>query len=1076
MIAFLLKRPISVVMFYLAIVILGVFSYLSISIEGQPDVELPKLVVRTVWGSTSPEVVQIFLTSPIEEEAAQVKGLEELTSRSTRGYSEVILKFERDTNMDFARMDLNERLSVLRRELPPGSSQPQIVLTTANPISTDNFMSLSLSGPYDLNELYKIVDETIGNNIRSVQGVAEVVIYGESEREIRVELDRKAMDLYGLVPDQVMRKVYELNVTYESTRADMDNREYSFVIQSGIWDIQEVRDLVIQKVGNRLIRVRDLGKVFLAYSDKLSLSRINGNPTIRMDIEKEIGVNLIETASAVKEAVANAKSSFPAGLRYDWVRDEGKMMQDQLLSVYYRSLFCVAIIAILLLIFLRSLSATIVVTLNIAFSVLITINFMYYFGVTVNVMTLAGLAIGFGMLVDNAIVVLENIFRHREQGSDRMTSALKGAQEVVWPLFAATLTTVAAFLCMLGLKERLAETYWSLAIPVIFSLSASLIVSFTFTPLLSLLIRGASLHIQGKTVREPAYQRLLGSFLKTISEGYRRLVLFSLTHKILITGITLILFTLFYFIYDREIDQGSFSFFASRNDTIGVVVRLPQGSELETADEVIRQFEVPLMDVVGYKDVNIVVQSNFAHLTVSFEDDMLNSSYPTALKSKLVGVAQGFAGIGLTVYGINSDDNYYSGFTGYETYNSSITIMGYNYKKLMDYANAILRKVKRKKRVKDTDVQTTQSRFGRSKNETETVLLIDREKLKNYPLSMQYLLSFIQRNLKLESMTRAKYRGEEVALEVKFKDARDFDVKDLEALVIKIEGGQDIRLADLMTLETRKVSGGIDRKDQQYAVRVRWDYKGSSKKARRFNESVFNSLVLPAGFKAEMDYAENLSDEETANLEWVIWLSVFVVLMILIALYESFIDPFVIFLTIPLAGIGVAWIYWYTDEPLDITARIGAIILAGIVVNNSILMVSHINSELKRMQETGKTFHKAVAKAAQDRFRPVLLTAITTIFGLLPLLDDFVQWFLNLPGIRLAAQWLGWEARGAEELNMSLETTLDMFASLSRTTVGGMLSATLSTLIVVPVVYVIFFRLKQWWFKRVREISSLSSS
>jgi HAE1 family hydrophobic/amphiphilic exporter-1 len=1062
-------------MFYAALSLLGVFSYLSISVEGQPDVALPQLVVRTNWLGTSPEVIQVFLTSPIEEEAAQVKDLEELTSQSTRGRSQVVLKFDRETDMDYARMDLNERLSQLRRELPPGASQPSITLSVASTFGSQDFMSISVSGPYNINRLYEIVDDTIANDIRSVSGVAEVLMYGETEKEVRVELDRDAMDLYGLVPDQVMRKINQLDVNYESTRADFDNQEYSFVIQSGIWDLDEVREMVIQKKGDRLVRVRDLGKVFRAYSDPLNLSRISGNPTIRMDIEKEIGANLIETAKAVKATVSNAEASFPHGIRYNWVRDEGQLMSDQLTTVYYRSLWCLILIAILLLFFLRSFSAAVVITLNIAFSVLVTLNFMYYFDVTVNMVTLSGLAIGFGMLVDNAIVVLENIFRLRELGCDRFHSAWRGAREVSWPLLASTLTTVAAFLCMLFLEDRLAATFLPLAISVIFSLSASLMVSFTFTPLLSMFIKGSALHIPGKSAHENLIQVWLGKMLVAVSEGYRRLVLFSLTHKFLIISFTLLIFGMFAWIFHTEIDRGGFSFGRSRDDMVGVYIRLPQGAELETANDVIRQFEKPLLNVEGYKDVTISVRSNFAHLQVSFDDEILASAFPTALKSKLVGIAQGFAGIGITVYGINSDDNYYSGFTGFESYNSTITLMGYNYKKLMDFSRDIVKQVRRNRRVKDTDIQTSQSGFRGARDETETVLLINREKLKNYPLSMQYLMGFIQRNLKLESMTRIKYKGEEVALEVKFNDSKEFDLKDLEALVIKIEGGQDVRLLDLMSLETRKVSGGIDRKDQQYAVRVRWDYKGSSKKARNFRQSVFSSLDLPPGFSAELDHTEDLSEEEDANLLYVIVLAILVVFMIIAALYESFVDPFVILLTIPLAFTGVSWIYWYTDHSFDSTAYIGLVILAGIVVNNSILIVSHFNDMISRMDETGLSVHETIAKAAQDRFRPVLLTAITTIVGLLPLLDDFVGWFLDIPGLSHLIQWIGLQGQNSDQINAGLETTLDMFSSLSRTTVGGMLSATLSTLIIIPVVYVIFFRFKQWSYKRVEELAALKS-
>ena len=484
-------------------------------------------------------------------------------------------------------------------------------------------------------------------------------------------------------------------------------------------------------------------------------------------------------------------------------------------------------------------------------------------------------------------------------------------------------------------------------------------------------------------------------------------------------------------IFDQEIDKGGFSFFFNRDDQIGVVVRMPEGAELETADEVIRQFEAPLLEVEGYKDADTRVASNFAIMLVSFDSEMLRSPYPLALKSRLISVAQKFAGVGLTVFGINSEDNYYSGSTGYESYNSSIRVLGYNYKRLMDFSNDILRTVKKNRRVKSTKLETSRGgRFG-ARDQTETVLRVNREALRQYDIEISYLMAFLARNLTVESTSRTKFKGEEMGLEVKFEDADDFDIKALENLTITTTNGEKIRLADTVTIEERKVSSGIDRKDQQYMVNVMWDYKGSTKRARKFTESMFNSLDLPSGFKAELDYNQFLSDDETKNLRMVIGLAILIVFMIIAALYESIIDPLVIFCTVPLAFIGVSWIYSYTGNSFDSTAFIGLIILAGIIVNNSILLVSHINHEVKIMDQTDLSFSQAIVKASRDRLRPILLTAITTIVGLLPLLEEFVTFFMGLPVLGTVMTWFGVEAGGNLE-NQGLQTTLgDVFQSFS---------------------------------------------
>ncbi|MCB1052761.1 MAG: efflux RND transporter permease subunit [Acidobacteria bacterium] len=1074
MIEFCLRRRVTVGMFYIGVVLLGFISYQNLSIEGQPDVELPQLVISSNWPNTPPEVVQVFLTSPIEEVSAQLDGLEEMTSSSTtRSGCQVTLKFNRDTDMEFARLDLNERLSKLRSELPPGASQPIISSLSNEALETSALITLSISGPYDLQRLSDIVEDDIVAAINSVEGVARATPYGIRNKELKIQLNRDAMDLYQLVPELVTRKVVELTRTYETARITLDNREMTVTIANSIPDLQTMQDLIILQRGDQVIRLRDLGESTIGFADVRSLARLNGNPTLTVAVEKEVGANLIETAQRVHQTVDELGPRLPKNLRIDWVADEGKLMQEQLNSVYERSLWCVALIIILLLIFLRSGSAALVITLNILFSVLITINFMYYFDITFNIVTLSGLAIGFGMLVDNAIVVLENTFRLREEGLSPMAAALQGAKEVVWAILASTLTTVAAFSCMLFLKDRLAVAYGPLVLSVIFSLSASMLVSFTFTPLLCLMIRGSGIKGSG---RANAYQRFTGAALDQFNRGYTALVGFLLNHKLMVAS--LVGFAVFFYWRGfTELDRGNFSFFSNRQDNLMVFVRMPEGAELETADDVIRQFEQPLLGVSGYKDMMVRVNQNMASLQLYFDQDMLKTPIPTVLKSRLIGIAQGFAGVSMGVFGITTDDNYFVGNVGMETYNSSIRILGFNYKQLMKFSEDVLARVKRNRRVKGTNIRTIENMRG-AQDQTETVLVIDREALRHYDIDIQYLLGFISSNLRLETLTYTKYQGEEMLLKIKFDNADEFDIKDLEDLTVRTADNQRIRLVDLVHLETRDVPGGIGRKDQQYSVLLQWEFRGTQKKADQYKEAVFAALELPPGYSKEIDYTSNLSDKEEENFVFVVLFAAALVFLIMAALYESIIDPIVIMVTVPLSFAGVVWIYQYTDKTFDSTSWVGLIILAGIVVNNSILLVSHINEKVRGIAETGQSLNSAVIEACRDRLRPVLLTALTTVIGLLPLLDDFVRWFLDKlnwlfssVGLQSVVQQLTalLSQTSSGDANQGLDQTISMFSSLSRATVGGMISATVSTLLIIPVVYVIFFRFKQWLHARINE-------
>ncbi len=1071
---FILSHPVAMSMFYIALIVLGVISYQNISVEGQPDTELPQLVVRTSWGSSSPEVVQVFLTSPIEEVAAQIEGLEEMESSSTSGISEVTLRFTRDTDMEFARLDLNERLSNLRAALPPGAQQPNITMIETDETNTDRFMRFDITGPFDMQELSDLYNDFIRDEISSVDGVAEVELRGEREKSLNIKLDRTAMDLYGLIPDTVANRVAELTQVYEAPRTTYNNTELTITIMNSILSTQDVENLAVAKYKDQLIRLKDIGTIELGHARVLSLSRLNGNPTLQVTIQKEVGASVIETARNVRAKIKAVLPSLPATFRLEFHDDQGEMMEEQLSSIYERSSWCIVLIIALLLIFLQSLSAAVVITLNILFSVLITINFMYYFKVTFNIITLSGLAIGFGMLVDNAIVVLENIFRFREMGYSRMDAAIEGVRDIVWAVLAATLTTVAAFLCMVFLEDRLAVTYWPLALSVTFSLSASMLVSFTFTPLLSLLIRGSNLEHK-KTDKPSLVNRLVTQPLERATGLYGKAVLWTLHHKMLVFVVVGAFLFMFVKIFSTEIDTGDFNFRFSPDDKVMVYVRMPEGAELETADDVIRQFETPLLELEkkAYRDMSVTVYNTSAIMEITFAPEILASAYPLALKSKLISIAQRFAGVGIYVGGISSDDNFSSGSTGFESYNSSIRVLGYNYKRLMDYGENLLRLVERNRRVKATKLETSRRTF-RQRDQTETVLIINREALRQYDISVAYLMGFLQVNLREETRRFTKYQGEEMMVEVKFEDNEEFDIKALENLIVITPSNQRIRLADLVTISERTVPGGIDRKDQQYMVNVKWDYKGSPKKARDYNDKIFDSLALPSGFKAEREEDNRLSDEETSNLHFVIYLALVLVFMIIAALYESFVDPLVIFATIPLSFVGVSWIYWKTGNSFDSTAYIGLIILAGIVVNNSILLVSHINHEIHNMDQSGLSFNEAIARAAQDRLRPIMLTAITTIVGLLPLLEEFVNWLFGNPIFAWVMTQLNISVAAGNAENYGLQDTLKMFGSLSRSTVGGMLTATLSTLLVIPMVYAVFFRAKQWLHWRITEVFSIS--
>lgn len=1023
-----IKRPVATAAIYVALVALGAYSFRLIPVELLPDVEYPRLTISASWGGASPEQMEAFVTSPLESAAQQVRGVRKITStsssddRGTGSSSEIDVEFERTVRMDFARLDLSERISALRDELPPGVL-PQVQPYVPREFSDEEqaFLSYQIRGPYTFGRLAELVEDEIQPALAAVDGVAAVTIRGDEQREVAIELDGERLESLGIRPADVEARVRELSTLRAPGSLVLSGRQVTLAVRTRVERVSELEDLVLLQRPEGLVRLGDVGRVRETTADPLMYYRINGLPTISVIISRESGTNAVRVAERVKAEIEPLQGRMPPGVVIELDVDESKEIHKQLTDLRLRSMMAAVVILLVLMLFLRSLEAVLVVFATIAFSILIAVNLLYLGGFSLNVLTLAGLAWGFGLIVDNGIVVLENVERHSHLEADPKKAASAGARQVMLPVIAATATTAIVLVPFLFLQGELRIYYLPLAWAVAFAILASLFVAFTFVPTMASRIhhwRGRVVGIRAKDDvlvtdpvterserREPVYIRL-----------YRGVLSFGLSHPFIVLLVCLGALGGSGYLFDKHVTRGvRWASFWGQRTYIDVNIRFPRGAGLDRTDELVRSFEEKIRTLPEVERYETIVLPQYANIRVTFPEALETTQVPVAIKEQMVAYSYQFSGPEVRVYGFGP--SFYGG--GGSPPNYSLKILGYNYLEVQEIADDVAERLKRFSRIQDVDPNASGRWFDRDK-EFEYFLKVDREALGSHALTVEELLRFVSANLPGD---RPRYQvirvaGEELPFTVKLAGYSEFDLLDMNQLRVPARGGEDVRLADVATLDRRDVLARILREDQQYQRTVAWEFRGPRKLGDLIRDAVVDATSLPPGFKIDAEDDWRWSEEEQTQVYVALAFAVLLIYMVTAALFESFAAPFVVLLTLPLALIGVFLIFFYTDATFTRTAYIGTIMMAGIVVNNAILIVYHIG-ELRRTLPV----RAAILQGTLERVRPILMTTFTTVFGLLPLVLF---------------------AESQDE---------NIWNSLALATIGGLISSTLFVLVAIPVAY-----------------------
>jgi HAE1 family hydrophobic/amphiphilic exporter-1 len=1013
------ERPIAVVMLFLVVAFLGAYSFLNIPIENAPSEDFPRITIQTSWPDVPPQIIQTQVTAPLEEVASTVKGVKKITSSSSIGMSRIVLDFETKTNMEFASLELTERISGIRAELPYAANRPQIIPYIPEEMGTGDFLHYTISGDYTLQELREMLKEKLEYGLGAVKGVAGVEVLGGSAAEIRISLDREKTQSLNVHPYQVMTALNRWNQTYPAGRIQKGDQEFLFKIAGSLKTLRELQDMTVTVLGGVAVKLSDVARIEQSYAEVRSLNRINGEPTIRLIIHKEKGTSTLKVAKQVKAKLEEIKKELPKDLIFRVVSDESEDIHKSLNELYLLVGIILGVIFALVFVILRSIKPSLLILSSIAFSVLITFNLIYFFKISINMLTLGALALGFGLFVDNSIVVFENTLRLRESGISPVEAAIQAPKEVFVAVLASTLTTICVFFAFPYFQGRLKVYYLPIGIVIASALAVSLFVSFSLIPALSPRLL--------KVRKESRKER--------IRELYEKLIRFLLRHPLEVLIIVALMLFGSYKWFRKEVPLGEF-FRWHYKDRLIVNIGMPPGASLENTDEVIRKFEAKVMESDYEKEMNSSVYPENAYIMITFPPAIEFSFRPYVLKEELIQLATQFAGISVYVSGFDPQ-GYYSGFGTGTFYDSYIKFFGYNLKKLTDITTELERRLKQNPRVKETRI--TSSRWGYRVDSFEHVLKLDREALRRYQIDPQYLYFHLQTLLRGEFSTPLKWktRGKEIAISIKFPEAERLDLSGLQDTLIQTTGGEFLRLREISTIEERAIAGSIDRENQQFQQTLMWEFRGPSKAAENYKKAVFAGLTLPPGFSATLEETWRMTEEEKAQIKFAIILSLVIIFMILASLYESLVQALFIILAVPLALIGVFVAFVIAGFSFDSSAYIGVILLLGIVVNNSILLVDHIN--LKKKQ--GLSITEAVVIGSRERVRPIFMTAGTTVLGMFPLL--LIQ---------------------AEVAKRRI------WASLALSTVGGLISSTIFILIVIPIFYLHGDKVRSWARQKIAEL------
>jgi HAE1 family hydrophobic/amphiphilic exporter-1 len=1015
---FSVKRPVTISMLIIALVIFGAISLPMLKVDLYPELNVPVLAVATSDEGAAPAEVEKLVTKPIEEAVGTVGNVKKVQSQSINGSSIVIIQFNWGTDMDQAALDVREKIDAVRGALPDQAGSPRVLKMDPNSMP---IITLAMSGSKDVVELNKLAEDIIKPRIERIEGVASLTINGAKQREIQITINPEAMDAYGLTIDQIKQALSARNLSGTAGSVIEGDKDINLKVTGEFNSPQDIIQTPITLPQGAVIQLADVATITDGYKKVTQKTAVNGQPSIGLSVMKATGANTVTVAEQVRKELDEIRSLLPKGVKIETILDSSVFIEDSINTVVGHGLEGSLLAVVILFLFLNSYRSTIVVAIVIPISLIATFSLMYFTGQTINLISLSGLLLGLGSLVDFAVVVLESIYRKRQQGLKPDLASIVGTKEVGTAVMASALAQIAVFLPIVFVDGLPSMLFGPLALTVVFSHIAALFAALTLVPMMSSRLltetpKEAEDYINS-TSKSP--MALFQKGFYRLSQAYGRLIHWALTHRktVIISTIAALVVSVGVFLtplvgkeFLPSYDQGSLT----------VQVKLPPGSRMEETESVLKEIEkiansIPEKDLIytsvgsggsgglsssssntGSVELKLVAKDKRKRSTDEVIEEMRNrtKNIPGADITVKATDAGGGGGMGSPI---------------------DIAISGDDLNTLKDVSETIVTLVK--------DIPGTRNVVSSLEEVNDEIQIkIDSNIASQYGITTGQVLSAIR--TAFDGQVATKYRTGDDEIDVRMQFPVNFrgEINNIDSLMLSTPSGARVSVGQVATITKESMPQKITRSNQTRQVQVTGDIVGRDLNSVTQDINMkLKSLNLPEGYHVETGGQAKDMAEAFGSLSLAIILSVVLVYMVMASQFESLFYPFVIMFSIPPTFIGVVIGLLVTGENLGVMALMGYILLIGIVVNNAIVLIDYVNT----LRKEGMERDEAILVAGPVRLRPIVMTTLATVLAILPLAFG--------------------SGEGAEG-----------YAPLAIVVAFGLTFSTLVTLVLIPVVYTLF--------------------
>ena len=1012
------KKPVTTILVFVAVVIIGLFSLLKLPIDLYPDIDTNTIMVMTTYSGASSQDIEQNVTRPLENTLNSVEHLKHITSNSKENISIITLEFEYGYDIDVLTNSVRDKLDMVSSMLPDDAETPIIFKFSTDMIP---IVLLSAQANESLPGLYKILDENVANTLARVDGVGTVSISGAPKREIHIYLDPARLEAYNLTAESVIQLVAAENKNVPGGTFDMGSDTYSLRVQGEFKDPTEMRDLVVGSKDGAVVRLSDVARIDDSVEERAQETYNNGQRGAMIIVQKQSGANSVEISNKIKKILPDIQKKLPSDVKLDYIVDTSDNIRNTIASLVETVEYALLFVVIVVFFFLGRWRATVIIALTIPISLIASFIYLLATGNTLNIVSLSALSISIGMVVDDAIVVLENVTTHIERGSDPKQAAVHGTNEVAISVTASTLTLIAVFFPltlvtgMTGVLFR--QLGWMVSIMMVISTAAAL----SLTPML------CSQLLRLQPVKGKLFTKLYGPierFLDKLDDGFYHLLGLVVKHRWITTvGALLIFFG------SMQLTKfiGSEFFPTSDNSRLGITLELPVGSRVEIAKDLTERIykdwtkKYPEIDKFNYTvgqastdNIYASMQSNGSHIismNITLKPIKERTKSLTEVAALMREDLKKYPE--LDKYQVNVGGSRGGSMSGQSTIDYEI--YGYDFEKTDSVAQRL-------KRILSSVKGTADIRISRDNYQPEYQVDFDRQKLAIYGLNLTTAANALRNRINGSTASYFREDGDEYDIKVMYDPDHRQSIEDIENILLFNAQGKGVRLKEVGTVVERFNPPTIERKDRERIITV-----STVVQDRPMSDIIadaqplIDKMEVPSGVTINLSGSYEDQQDSFRDLAMLAVLIIILVYIVMASQFESFTYPGIIMTSIMFAFSGVVLILWITGTNLNVMSMIGGIMLIGIVVKNGIVLIDYITLN----RERGMSITKSVLHAGKSRMRPVLMTSLTTILGMVPMAVG--------------------TGEGAE-----------MWRPMGVAVIGGLTFSTILTLLFVPTLYTIF--------------------